>query len=56
MKSDYRIKNADGTYLNAGTDLNSWFTIDQARKIVNREIGQKIVMHTGMYEMPGEVF
>jgi len=52
---NYRIQNADGTYLNAGTSLNSWFTIEQARQIVNRVLGQKIVYHTGMYAMPGEV-
>jgi hypothetical protein len=56
QKCDYKIKNADGTYLFAGTGLNSWFTIDQARKLVKREIGQKIVCHTGLYELPGEVF
>jgi len=55
MKSEYRIKNADGTYLNAGTGLDSWFTIEQARKIVNPKIGQKIVMHTGVYELPFEI-
>ena len=44
----YRIQNLNGTFLNAGTDLNSWFTLEQARKIVNYEIGQKIVEHDGV--------
>ena len=44
MKAEYRIQNSDGTFLNAGTGLDSWFTIEEARKIVNYEIGQKILM------------
>lgn len=44
----YRIRNENGTFLNAGTGLNSWFTLDQARKLVNREIGQQIVEHDGV--------
>jgi hypothetical protein len=47
--------NADGTLLNAGTDKNSWFTLEQARATVNRSIGQKIVWDNGMFIMPGEV-
>lgn len=53
--TNYRIQNADGTLLNAGTSLNSWFTIEQAREIINRGIGQKIVYDTGMFILPGEI-
>jgi hypothetical protein len=47
MKADYRIQNEDGTVLNAGTGLESWFTIEQARKLVNYDLGQRIMMHDG---------
>ena len=43
MKADYRIKNSNGTYLNAGTGLNSWFNLSIARELVNYSKGQKIV-------------
>jgi len=48
MKANFRIQNANGTYLNAGTGLDSWFTLEDARNIVNYEIGQKIVEHNGV--------
>lgn len=48
MKAKYRIQNSDGTFLNAGTDKPSWFTLENARKTVNYEIGQKIVEHDGV--------
>lgn len=44
----YRIQNADGTILNAGTDLESWFYLETARLKVNYEIGQRIVEHDGV--------
>jgi len=43
----YRIINEDRTYLNAGTGEESWFTIEEARKLVDYNIGQSIVEHTG---------
>ena len=43
MKADYRIKRANGTYLNAGTGLNSWFTLEKARPTVDYSKGEKIV-------------
>lgn len=55
MKYKYKIRNVDGTYLNNGTGLQSWFTLEQARNIVNREIGQQIREHDGMYDL-WEVF
>ena len=45
---NYKIRNANGTYLNAGTDSPSWFTLEQARSIVSYAIGQMIVEHDGM--------
>jgi len=44
----YRILTADKRYVNAGTGLNSWFTLEQAREKVNREAGEIIVLHDGM--------
>lgn len=46
MKAKYRIQNENGTFLNAGTGLESWFTLEDARKIVSE--GQIIVEHDGV--------
>ena len=43
MKADYRIKRANGTYLNTCTGLDSWFTLGKARSIVDYSKGEKIV-------------
>jgi len=48
VKTDYRIQNADGTFLNAGTGLESWFSLEDAYKLVDRKNGQKIVEHNGV--------
>lgn len=48
MKSSYRIQNEDGTFLNAGTDLDSWFTLDEAHKKVRYDTGQRIVECDGV--------
>ena len=48
QKIDYRIQNADGTFLNAGTGIDSWFTLETARGIVNYDQGQKIVESDGI--------
>ena len=44
----YRIQKANGTFLNAGTGLNSWFTLEGARGLVNYSDGQRIVEHDGV--------
>ena len=44
----YRVQNADGTMLNAGTGIDSWFTLEDARSLVNYKDGQKIVESNGM--------
>ena len=44
----YRIQNSNGTYLNAGTGEDSWFTLEIARKLVDYSIGQRIVEHDGV--------
>ena len=44
----YRIQNQDHTFLNAGTGLNSWFSLEQARAIVNYNDGQRIVESDGV--------
>jgi hypothetical protein len=53
MKREYRykIRNANGTYLNNGTGLQSWFTLEHARKIVNYSIGQQIREHDGVNDL-----
>lgn len=47
----YRIQNSDKTFLNAGTGLDSWFTLESARKLVDYSAGQRIVEHNGMHIM-----
>jgi hypothetical protein len=47
-KSNYRIQNQDGTFLNAGTGKSSWFTLDTARKLVDRSKGQRIIESDGV--------
>ena len=48
MKTSYRIQNANKTFLNAGTGIDSWFTLDKARELVNRDQGQRIVESDGV--------
>ena len=50
MKNEvkYRIQESDGKYLNAGTGFNSWFNLSDARAIVNRNVGQRIVECDGI--------
>lgn len=44
----YRIRKVDGRFLNAGTGLDSWFTLENARKIVNYENGETIIESDGV--------
>lgn len=44
----YRIQNEDGTFLNAGTGIDSWFNLEDARKLVDYQTGQRIVEHDGV--------
>lgn len=44
----YRIQNEDGRFLNAGTGIDSWFNLEDARKLVDYEAGQRIVEHDGV--------
>jgi hypothetical protein len=48
MKLSYRIQNEDGTFHNAGTGEDSWFTLKDARNIVDYDKGQRIVEHDGV--------
>lgn len=43
----YRIRK-DGKMLYAGTGKNSWFTLENARKIVNRKNGEQIIESDGI--------
>lgn len=54
-KANYRIQTKDGKFLNAGTDLPSWFTLEQARKLVNYNEGQRIIESDGV-DVLWEVF
>lgn len=44
----YRIQNSDGTIFNAGTGNDSWFTLEDARKLVDYSKGQRIVESNGV--------
>lgn len=44
----YRIQNENGSLLNAGTGDDGWFTLEEARKLVNYEAGQRIVESDGV--------
>ena len=46
-KATYRIQNEGGTFWNTATEYGSWFTLEKARKLVNRENGQRVVEHDG---------
>lgn len=54
-KKEYRILKSDQKYLNAGTGKDSWFSLEEARNLVNRENGDKIIWSDGMNNL-GEVF
>ena len=47
-KSDYRIQTKERKFLNAGTGIDSWFTLEDARKIVDYNEGQRIVESDGV--------
>ena len=42
MKAKYRIVTSDRRIKFVGTDMPSWFTLDQAREIVSVENGEMI--------------
>lgn len=48
MKLRYRIQNEDGKIYNVGTGFDSWFTLEDARKVVNYSIGQRIIESDGV--------
>jgi hypothetical protein len=48
MKAKYRILRSNKTFLNAGTGLDSWFTLEQARNKVNYDKKEMIVEHDGV--------
>jgi len=48
MKLKYRIQTKEGKIKYAGTGKDSWFTLDDARKIVNRKNGEKIIESDGI--------
>ena len=41
-KTEYRIKLQNGNFLNAGTGLNSWFTLQQAYILRAKNTGSQI--------------
>lgn len=52
---NFRIQKADGRFLNAGTGVDSWFTLEQARHEVDYNSGQRIV-EFGNGEILWEIF
>ena len=48
MTTPYRIQNANRTILNAGTGIDSWFTLEKSRELVNYEAGQRIIESNGV--------
>ena len=48
MKTSYRTQNLNGTFLNAGTDKASWFSLETAKTLVSYNEGQRIVEHDGV--------
>lgn len=44
----YKIRRQDGTFVNNGTDLPSWFDLETARKTVDYSKGEQIVEHNGV--------
>ena len=47
-KSKYRIRKENGTFKNAGTDLPSWFTLEDARNNVDYDKNETIVESDGV--------
>jgi flagellar basal body rod protein FlgG len=47
-KIRYRIQRADGRIKYAGTGQDSWFTLDRARELVDRDTGERIIESDGV--------
>ena len=47
-KNSYRIIKKDGKILNAGTGIDSWFNLTDARKLVDYDNEQKIIESDGI--------
>jgi hypothetical protein len=52
----YRVLTADRKIKFTGTVEGSWFTLDQARQKVNRELGEMIYQYNDNQERLFEVF
>jgi hypothetical protein len=48
MKNRYRIQTKDRRFRYTGSEYGSWFSLEQARKIVKREQGERIVESDGV--------
>lgn len=48
MNAKFRIRTASGRFVGAGTDKPSWFSLDDARALVNYDEGEQIVEHDGV--------
>lgn len=44
----YRIQTKDGRMKFAGTDRPSWYNLENARKVVNYDNGERIIEHDGV--------
>ena len=47
----YKVYRSNGTVVNAGTNKPSWFTLDQARKLVENGDGERIYEHDGVRKL-----
>ena len=56
MKSNYRILTAENKIKHAGTDNNSWLTLEQARIDVDYSNGEQIYEYNDDRERLWEVF
>ena len=53
-KTDYRLKLKNGTYLNAGTGVDSWFTLERAY-ILRKKNKDSVIEWHNKYGFMGEV-
>ena len=46
MKTTCRILDAEGKIMHTGTEQGSWFTLEDAKNLVNRENGEMIYAYS----------
>ena len=48
MVNPYRIQTQEGRFVNAGTDMPSWFSLEEARRRIKYEEGERIIQSDGV--------